>query len=131
MYAEPALSVFNSLRKLGLVRCVINCPIMLEQNDCPLLEDLYLTECSGFESVHLSNLLRLHTVEVRVHVRHGGVGFFIASQSIQNLTIRAHPVRTGSNLDIVGCDRLKSLHLQSAEITDEEFCYLLFKTSTP
>lgn len=121
------LSVFSSLRKLSLECCHLNGSVILENADCPLLEDLRITDCSGISSVKISNLLRLHRLEFSL-LKHTKklVKIDIASPSVQSLTIRVEN-NPWSTINIAGCDSLKSLLLESKTITDKELYSLLLK----
>ncbi|GKU92651.1 hypothetical protein SLEP1_g6354 [Rubroshorea leprosula] len=78
----------SSLKKLVLRECHIKGQIILKHGDCPLLEDLDLTDSHGFSYVHISDLLRLRTVEIDMDIAIDETAdyFFVASQNLKKIT---------------------------------------------
>ncbi|GLT68278.1 hypothetical protein SLA2020_405260 [Shorea laevis] len=127
-YLDQPLSIFNSFRELSFNYCFIKDPIIWKDDDFPFLECLVLCQCPNLTSVQISNLRRLHTIDVDF-----GSSFsqlVVASPSIQSFTISLLPSRHrwSEIINIDGCDHLKSLFLKTADtITDRELHSLLSK----
>ncbi|GKV36954.1 hypothetical protein SLEP1_g45036 [Rubroshorea leprosula] len=126
-FLDQPLSAFSSLRKFYLEGCHVDGQIILENGDCPLLEDLGLLNCKGFGCVYVSDLSQLHSLEVSFDGTDGTNEFVISCQSLQSFTIRSCAFEPWSIVNMDGCNHLKSLHLQSKTITDSEFHSLLSK----
>ncbi|GKU92473.1 hypothetical protein SLEP1_g6193 [Rubroshorea leprosula] len=96
--------------------------------DCPLLENLTLDSCEGFNRVYIHNLLRLHSVDFYETCYTPVVKVKIGSQSIQNVSITASSLaRDWVKINIDACDHLKFLLLRCEGLEQKKFHSLIAK----
>lgn len=126
------LSTFSSVTHLHLSYCHLTYPIVLDNTDCPFLEDLNIGSCSdGSDKVftlHISSLPRLHSVRLYLWADNRIHDVVVAS-SIQKLKLRFLCQKPWSDLKLGGCSyrHLKFLRLECGSITDAEFHSFLSK----
>ncbi|GLT56832.1 hypothetical protein SLA2020_298480 [Shorea laevis] len=127
-FLDQPLTLFTSLRNLNLSWCLLNGPIILKDADCPLLENLTLDSCEGFNRVYINNLPRLHTVDFYEACYTSVVKVKISSQSIQNVSITANSLaRDWVKINIDACDHLKFLLLRCEGLEQKKFHSLISK----
>ncbi|KAD4889338.1 hypothetical protein E3N88_21411 [Mikania micrantha] len=91
---------------------------------CPSVEDLRLIHCKGIGHLHISTLLKLHTVQL--HECHGLVSVDIELTSLVSFL---HWVKNSwiCSLNLVGCENLKYLSVKDPNLTDKLFQDLIIE----
>ncbi|KAI7731698.1 hypothetical protein M8C21_001589 [Ambrosia artemisiifolia] len=114
-----------NLKELSIKNAYVNADLINNFiQGCPLVEDLRLIHCNGIGHLHIATLHKLHRVQL--HECHGLLSVNIESTS---LVMFMFWVKSSwrCNLNLVGCEHLKSLSIKDPSLTDKMFQDLIIK----
>ncbi|XP_070026495.1 uncharacterized protein LOC107801517 [Nicotiana tabacum] len=140
---DSVYAVNNTLTVLSLANCNIeidNSTNKLQRliSTCPLIRDLRLTDCKGFQNFHVTagliNLERLELIWCRelIKVKIGAPNlknFVFVGVPLHKYPKTREPEPMPCTIDILDGKSLKSLSLEATTMTDQEFEYQLSKFS--
>ncbi|KAL5757862.1 hypothetical protein ACOSP7_020473 [Xanthoceras sorbifolium] len=119
----------HSLKIVTLTQVCISAEMLQKltsQCTCPLLEELYLSDCQGFKHICVVKACKLKIISIcgspdeleRVE---------ISVLSLQQFVLSSEPVRGSIAIEMAGCPNLKVLQFSGFAFKDREFRRLISK----